>query len=281
MNNENLPEDERPAENLKQENEILKLQLLAETGAKVESFQNIPEDIENMFLNQVLQFERSFDKMETQTVYQKIKKPPFKLEQELDDKLITAAYNQLEKILFEHQIVVDYCTEYPVRQKYKFLTEELFNTDVNVSPIPEMISHFIYEEFHPNHEYDIKNRTKEFIEGWFEMNISDNDWYLTEQLVAENGQVYERSDVIKSLNKIFESFTAIENTTYNIDDVSFQFSDDALGLGFAEGSVAYTCVLESGEKTRLEGPFKFYLQCEHDWWQIFFFYFPGFNWSKI
>ncbi len=49
-------------------------------------------------------------------------------------------------------------------------------------------------------------------------------------------------------------------------------------MGHAEGMVKYDAVLENGETVHVEGPFKLYMQLEEEWWQIFYFHWPGFEW---
>jgi hypothetical protein len=44
-------------------------------------------------------------------------------------------------------------------------------------------------------------------------------------------------------------------------------------------AVKYNAILENGEIIHIEGPFKLYFQTQDSsWWDIFFFYWPGFEW---
>jgi len=43
---------------------------------------------------------------------------------------------------------------------YKFITEELFDHEMDDIMLPGFVHHFIYEEFHPNHEYDYAGTPK-------------------------------------------------------------------------------------------------------------------------
>jgi len=54
---------------------------------------------------------------------------------------------------------------------YRFITEELFKEELDDIKIEGMTHHYIYEEFHPNHEHDIKNRCKEFLDEFLNKNI--------------------------------------------------------------------------------------------------------------
>ena len=60
INNE-LPDEEKfsddPEENLHLQNEFLKLKMMAESGAYFGGSGNLPPEIENQFLNNIIEFE--------------------------------------------------------------------------------------------------------------------------------------------------------------------------------------------------------------------------------
>ena len=59
INPDDLPLSIDPEENLRMENEILKLKLKAELGTEPHFMNNVPSEIENEFLKNVLAFEHS------------------------------------------------------------------------------------------------------------------------------------------------------------------------------------------------------------------------------
>jgi len=123
-------------ENLRMENELLRLKLLAELGGQSHSFGGIDPEIENQFLKQVLAFERGHANTKPTTVYDKLGKPDFKKATDLIDELITPALQEIVALLLKSNIEVDFIAEYDDRIKYAFITDELFDHEVNGFMVP-------------------------------------------------------------------------------------------------------------------------------------------------
>ncbi len=266
-----------PEEQLRFENEILKLKLRAELGGQMEELQDMPPELENMFLKNVIAFEQQHANGTTISVYEMIGKPAFEKETALDDASVSAALQNLTERMEEKHIVVDFAAEYTDREKYRFITEELFEHETMEIEIPEMVIHFSYEDFHPNHTISITERANEFITDWLGQKLNDQSWELADQLLAADGRIFAKAEITEKIKHIFEAYTSFENGEYSIDDVSFQLSPQG-GIGHAEGMIRYDAILETGETLPVEGPFKLYMQLEEEWWQIFFFHWPGFEW---
>ena len=66
-----------PEEQLKMENEILKLKLNAELGGRFESLTDIPADIENLFLKNVIAFEHEHANADIKTVHDVLGNPEY------------------------------------------------------------------------------------------------------------------------------------------------------------------------------------------------------------
>jgi len=140
---------------------------------------------------------------------------------------------------------------------------------------------FNYEEFHPDHEAEIKEYAIKFLADWFVRKTDAAKWYLDDQFVQPDGKIFTKDEMIACFKKVFAAYVAFEDCGYAMDDVHFDLHTNAgetnEGMGFAEGMVKYTAVLESGEKKPVEGPFKFYFSRNYGRWRIFFFYLTGFN----
>ena len=65
----------------------------------------------------------------------------------------------INKKMKEKNVVLDVLSKYDDRTIYTFITEKFFEhkTESNAGAIPGMVTHFTYEEFHPNHTYDIND----------------------------------------------------------------------------------------------------------------------------
>ena len=72
----------------------------------------------------------------------------------LDAKGLVALWR--EALLAQKNIVVEFTKPRNARFKYRFITEELFEHEMDDVHVKGMFTHFTYEEFHPNHDYDLR-----------------------------------------------------------------------------------------------------------------------------
>mgnify|MGYP006170739281 CR=1 FL=1 len=110
-------------EKLRMENELLKLKMQAELGEQFHQENDIPADMENMFLKNMLAFHQSIENTVTIKVFEKLGKPAIKKAADLNDEQLTEALKDLEALLAANQMEVDYLSTYDDRTKYIFLTE--------------------------------------------------------------------------------------------------------------------------------------------------------------
>lgn len=281
MINDELPDgplSDDPEENLRMQNELLRLKLKAELGADSHRISNIDPGIENEFLKNVLAFEQNFANAKATKVYDLVGKPAFKKAEQLTDEQVEAALEEIIDLLSENNIEIYFgdTDEYDNRTKYCFITEELFDHETTFMPMPGMTTCFDYEEFHPNHKKDIENRAMEFLSGWFKKSLNEKSWELANEFILPDRQILSKATVAAQLTRIFDSYAAFKEEKYKIFDIGFQLNDDT-GIGHAEGGVRYDAVLENGEIVKFGGPFKLYMTCDGGWWSIFHIIFPGFE----
>lgn len=175
---ENLNEEER--EKLKLENEIRKIKLSLEKGAQFMNDPDAPElppEIENEFLNYIEQFDKMNEDSQTVIIYDKIGRPEFKKEAEIADEAMADELDKLLDLLMKKSICVEAIYDVDDRELYRFITEELFQHETyDIFMMPGMITHFTYEEFHPNADEDIQQNARDFIESYFN---KENESYKT------------------------------------------------------------------------------------------------------
>jgi hypothetical protein len=144
-------------DDLKAENEFLKMKLMLEHGASFSSNESeLPPEMENEFLNSVMAFEKQFEQYKTIKVYDKIGRPShFKPASEIPDEEIDKAWSDLRAYLNERNIDLDACSpNISTRELYRFTTEELFEHETDDMDLPGWTTNFIYDEFHPDPVYD-------------------------------------------------------------------------------------------------------------------------------
>ena len=275
---ENFSED--PMENLHIENQILKLKMQAESGALFgEMDKDLPPEIEHDFLKHVQEFEEAWQNVKQVPVFDLLGKPDFIKAEQLDDEKIVHELNRLLEIMEEHEIMLDVLGEYPPRLIYTFITEELFQLETDDMQLPGWTKNFIYEEFYPNHDLDMRNRVNEFMDSWLEKSFNEYSWELDKTCTLPNGTIISKEELLQKFNLVFSSFNRFLNSSFEISEVSFQWNEEEKGIGHAEGKVSYDAELENGELIKFNGPFKFYMANEYGMWKIYYFIFPGFNWN--
>jgi len=279
INNNEMPDQplsNDPEENLRIENELLRLKLQAELGGQSHSSGNLPPEIENEFLKNILAFEHNYANSKRAIIYDLLGNPEFKKTGDLDDKAIELALEEVTNLLAKKNIVVHFDEECDSRTRYHFITEELFEQQTDDFMIPGMTTNFDYEEFHPNHKKDIQNRAVEFLSGWFKQRFDENSWELADHFVLPDRRLLSKKDLVARLKNIFDAYKAFTNEEYFIKEIKFELNENG-GLGHAEGGVKYDAVLENGETIVMQGGFKLYLSNENGWWSIFHIVFPGFK----
>src|SRR5580704_5412580 len=121
-------ENETPKteDELRAENEVLKLKLELEHGMQDSSDSNLPADVENAWLNNVYSFEQQWKDAKRITVYDLIGKPPYKNINELKKGEIKTELDRLFEVMNASGVKLDMICEYTDKEIYKFITEELF-----------------------------------------------------------------------------------------------------------------------------------------------------------
>jgi len=276
----NLPLNYDPDENKRMENELLQLKLKAELGVEAHISANTPASIENIFLKNMLAFEKGLAEADEIKIFELIGKPYFKPETKHDDFSIEAALNKIMNLLNEKQIALDFLGTYDSRTKYKFITEELFEEKVMNVQLPGMVMHFIYEEFHPNHKLDIEHKASKFITSWFSKEKEQLSFSLADILVLPDRRVWKKDKVMDRFTKVFDSFPQFKNGKYTIANINFEIRED-IGLAYAEGQMHYTAFTENHDSIQFEGPFKLYFTLEYEWWSIYYFVIPGFEFANV
>ena len=276
---EKFSDDE--VENLRIENELLRIKLRAQYGDafQMESNANLPPEIENQFLKNIAAFEEASENPEITTVYEKLGKPAYKSADELSAAEISIQLSRITAIMEEHNISLDICDgPYDDELLYRFITEELFAHEIDLVPIFGMNWNFIYEEFHPNNKKEIEKNTHQFFKHWINRSFDEYSGELDYDIITANGRQMKREGLYKLMNNFFESFDRFEKDGYNIHKIDFTEQENGLAMGFSEGMYKYDAIMENGELLHFEDPYKLYLRRIDNYWSIFYFVMPGFVW---
>ncbi|MFI5132477.1 MAG: hypothetical protein ACHQFX_20910 [Chitinophagales bacterium] len=277
---DNTAGQENPEQDIRIGNEILKLKLMAERGARFgDNDKEIPAEIEEEFLKNVEAFEAAFDKAMPVTIYECIGQPTYKKVDELKEEEVQPETERLMTLLHAKNILLYVMGEYDLSIIYKFITEELFQEEIRPVDHPGYLHNYVYEEFHPNHHVSIGLTAQQFLSHWFEKGFDEKASEFATQIITANARTFSRSEMVDKLRKCLDSYQSFLNIRFKGPETSFEWNDEeSRGLGHAEGIFSYDAVLENGEVIHIEDPFKLYMSNEDGCWRIFYFVFPGFVW---
>jgi len=255
--------NEEDLEKLRMENELKKMKLMLEHGAVIsEHSDKFPIDpfIENQFLTNIEAFESSYRNADRIILFDFIKRPDFIKVEDIPDSLISIELDRIMNILNENGIQLDTLCDVEEREIYRFVTEELFVYKMDNMRIPGMMNCFIYEEFHPNHEYDIREHSTDGIRSYLNKKTDFYTSFFTKEA--------EEDTSLKNFRDAYKSFTlrnfVITHLSYDEEKSFVSFNIDFTGR--IEGST---------EKQRFSGKGSVELLYQYDYWCIQKINFPA------
>ncbi len=219
-------------ENLKNENEFLKMKLMLEQGAQFGAMQTgpgLPADIENQFLRNIIEFEKQYEERKTIKVFDKIERPcHFKAVTEIFDDDIKNAWHELDEYLKKYGIDLSVCSpNISKKELYRFTTEELFEHEMDDMNVPGMMICFTYDEFHPDHKYDnMRHATDDCIKVILEK--EENNWMpclKKDHLRINNHYPVTEEEYINLINRFKQAYDDIE--LQEISDVVCTIEDNS------------------------------------------------------
>jgi len=212
----NKSKEPRGEEEIRNENEFLKMKLMLEQGAVFGAGDHgdLPPDVENEFLKHIVEFEKQAANPVRTTVFEKIGRPDFfpKVQTIANDQ-IEEAWEKLNDYLMDHGVSLDCCSpNVDDREMYRFATEELFKLEVSDINIPGMICGFIYDEFYPDHKYqNTREAVDDIIGGLFEKEeMLLPPWILEEKITFNKFENITIEEFVRMCNQFKEMYDKIE-----------------------------------------------------------------------
>ncbi len=109
------------------------------------------EDDED-FIQEVEKFKKEHSNSKIISVYNKIGKPKIADYSKLSPELLKTELRNLIAVLDDNNIIVHFHNDYTDREKYRFITNEIF--DEVVDSTSKHCVKFIYEDYHPEADDD-------------------------------------------------------------------------------------------------------------------------------
>ena len=266
-------ENHEDKERLAFENELKKAKLIAETGAKFGGLSNLPPEIESQWLDQIHAFDHAFNNAKRIKLKQSIGNPVLKLPSELSDEEISHELDKVVELLHKNNIVLDTICEVEEREVYRFIVEELMEEEVDDVKAEGWTSHFIYEEFHPNHEYDIQRAVKDYLLTLLGGDISFCDATLAHEIISVSGETLK----VEAVKSILECFIEA-NAGATLEELVFKENSIDEEGAFQKFYIRYkTKLQESDEAIVLDGDGTFTFTYMYGYYYINGISIPGFT----
>jgi hypothetical protein len=262
----------QPRSTLILENEILLMKLNAEFGAQI----FLPEKrvdpaIENHFLRSVYDFEKNVALgRDRDIIFKIIGQPLYPDETALNDEQVSKHLDLVLDLLYQHKIVLDTLAEYPDRQLYEFITNEFFQMEVDRPAGGDCYMHFCYEDFYPNHDYDLRQAARYFV------NFIIDDLSLVPQnglysrVRTSSGLIIGYKEAVRVIRASCAEFSSLNLKQLKIGEVLIL--EDVAFVGF---EVEYSGLLPDGGDISVKGDGQFEFVYSDEIWWISFLKFPG------
>lgn len=195
---------------IRHENELTKLKIQAEFGINLNNESELNPAIESIWLNQILEYERAMINNKKITVGEFLENPVYLSVDQLNEEQLPVELQRLMELLHSKNIVIDSLAGVDDREMFRFITTELFLTEMDSCIPKNMIVCYIYEEFHPNDAYEIRQICTEF----FNFLGTEEDWRIESNLFNSNDEI----EIIKleNLSRKFRLFN------YAFDEIEIE-----------------------------------------------------------
>ncbi len=261
--------NKKSLEELGTENELLKLKMMAEFGGDFMGGEDLPADIENQFLKQVINFHKQHDPNKVTTVYKYIGEPEYNHVNDLGDKEVVKELKKLLKIMDKSGVGLSYLPETSTREIYRFITEELFKHEIEDVKIKGWVNQFIYEEFHPNPEHDVRSAVYFCLQSIFDKGHALFEEHYSEEMKDSIGLSMELEEFQAKIEAFWNRFNNIKLEAHTFEKIEV---DKEAGTAHAVCNVTYKTQTQKGRKFKKEqtivevslGRSKFL----DSWWEI-------------
>lgn len=265
-----VPNHSNEEERLEAENDFLKMKIMLEQGAEFyggNSEEKLPPEIENEFLKNIVEFEKHFDKRKTIKILDRIGRPEhFKPIAKIPDLEIDREYQLLLNYLERYEIHFSVCSpNIPVKELYRFITEELFEYEMDDIRLAGWTTNFIYDEFYPDPYYDNTTDAEDCIGSI----LKKEPMEFMSQCRSENLQLNEHHSL--SENKCIEKINRFKLANDNLEVREINVVECTVDGSESSVSGNYDVTAISGNEVfQLTGNWKIKFEMDEDfgYWYI-------------
>jgi len=174
-------------EELANENEFLRMSLMAEFGGDYVGKTPFGAEVENMFLKQIQIYQRRQHAAPKQTVYELLGKPEYNHVNDLSDKEIKKTVPILLRKLMRKRVRAVSLIGIDDKEMYRFITEDVFKKEVQIPKGTWTLVNLIYEDFYPSDRTDVTLLCHDLFNSIFEYPLSFIRDVFAEDLKNELG----------------------------------------------------------------------------------------------
>lgn len=179
----------------------------------------LPVDVEAEWLDYVEEFERQFEDAQRITVREYLGYPIVVSLSKIAPHNLETELNQLIEFMYLHGVAIHFLSDVDKVEAYRFIVEELFEEEIDDIRIPGMMTNFIYEEFHPNDEYDAKIWAQDFLFSLFGHHREGIEIALCrDELYTAGGLPISHAEMMGKVDAFFNRHPSIIDT--KIDPIS-------------------------------------------------------------
>jgi len=255
---------------LNEENEFLKLKMMAEFGGNFVGNDEISPEVENQFLKQILNFHKRQEDSSVTNIYKFIGEPEYNHVHDMNDKEVKRELKRLMRILKKHGVGLDVLAPTPDREIYRFITEELFKQEIEDVRLKGWVSQYIYEEFHPNADYDVKNVVHYAILSMFDTESFFFGDYFSEDMKDSLGLTTDIEELREKVERFKAEFNDVILVNYDFMEVNIDIDK---GVAHVVADITYKTQKVKGRRTKRElTTVEFFLQRSSmisSWWEIY------------
>ncbi|HSB93175.1 MAG TPA: hypothetical protein VLC28_08665 [Flavitalea sp.] len=244
--------EEDPLFDYELENEMLLIKLQAEFGGAPEFVDadvngELDAHIKYDFLKSIYSFEEHFSgQLPMISLFEHLGQPYMIDEKYLTDEGVSSQLQRVERIMEERQFIVDTIYPIPDRTRYRFILEELLQVEVESSFPAGFFRHFIYEEFHPNHQRDIEEQVVQFFREFSEQAIPSSCFYLSDEIVVGD-VLFTRDEVVNRLMLFSGLFASLEITKLEV--TAIEISNEKARVQFV---ISYNGLVSENEVVKVD-----------------------------
>lgn len=273
MKNNSQNSSQEQKDKFKAENGLLRLKLELEHGMKHSETSSLSPEVESQWLSYIYNFEQRHREAKKIKVYEVVGSPRFKAADELLPEEVPEALKQMLSLMEAKGVMLDCSCPYDDGLIYKFITEELFDYEMDDITVDGMVHHFIYEEFHPNYSHDLQRYATEFTKNLLLRKWNPEfDTHALSHTVSYKGKEYSEKD-ISSIILAFQEGRSFELEKLEIQKVSF---DIEKGAGEVLASLGYHS--HAGQNRWFhQGIASYAFAFEYGYWYLSGFQIPGFG----